>query len=236
MRRSPRPASSEPAYHRAVVLRRCTCAAARKPCRARPLPARVAYLDRCPYDFARPAGMPEIREQHPTIDGVLEAWEERLGGDALAYRNHVYRVFNLSLALVPESAEREDLIAVAAVFHDLGIWSHSTFDYLRPSMRLAAAHLGDDERRNWVRPVELMIVMHHKLLPYRGEAEALVEGFRRADLCDLTAGRLRSRVDRDFLRELEARFPDQGFRRRVVRMAFGWARAHPSKPLPMFRL
>jgi hypothetical protein len=103
-------------------------------------------------------------------------------------------------------------------------------------MRLASAHLGEDERRHWVRPVELMIAMHHKLLPYRGEAEALVEGFRRADLCDLTAGRFRSSLDPGFLRELESRFPEHGFRRRVVRMAVGWARAHPSKPLPMFRL
>src|SRR5262245_60745158 len=125
----------------------------------------VASRHRCSYEShgrsreREPAArhMLEIREQHPTIDGVLEAWEERLGADAKAYRNHVYRVFNLGLALVPEAQEREDLIAVASVFHDLGIWSHSTFDYIRPSMRLATAHLGDDDRRTWARPVELMI-------------------------------------------------------------------------------
>lgn len=180
--------------------------------------------------------MRHIRERHPTIDGVLEAWNERLNGAAGPYTNHVYRVFNLALAFTPRGEEREDMIAVASVFHDLGIWSHGTLDYLRPSARLAAEHLAYDERRSWVRPVQLMITMHHKLLPYRGEAEQLVESFRKADLCDLTNGFFRFGADPDFLSALNARFPDDGFRRNVVKLVLGWAIRHPAHPLPMLRV
>jgi len=70
----------------------------------------------------------EIVDRHPTIDGVLDAWHDRLGADFAPYRNHVYRVFNLSRALVHEGIDREDLLAVASVFHDLGIWSQGTMD------------------------------------------------------------------------------------------------------------
>jgi hypothetical protein len=145
-------------------------------------------------------------------------------------------VFNLTLALAPECEEREDLIAVASVFHDLGSWTHGTLDYLPPSARLAADHLAGDERRSWVRPVQLMIMNHHKLLPYRGEAEPLVESFRKADLCDLTKGLFRFGLDEQFIRALNEHFPDEGFRRQVTRLVLGWARSHPTHPFPMMRV
>jgi len=101
---------------------------------------------------------------------------------------------------------------------------------------MACGHLAEDARRSWSRPVELMILMHHKLLPYRGEAENLVEPFRRADLCDLTRGRPLLGVERAFADALEQRFPDAGFRRRMVQLVLRWARVHPSSPLPMVRV
>jgi hypothetical protein len=41
--------------------------------------------------------------------------------------------------------DRVDLekIAVAAVFHDLGIWTNKTFDYIAPSVALAAPRAVD---------------------------------------------------------------------------------------------
>ena len=32
-------------------------------------------------------------------------------------------------------------MAIAAAFHDIGIWTAGTFDYLEPSVRVAAAYL-----------------------------------------------------------------------------------------------
>ena len=72
----------------------------------------------------------------PTVDGVLHAYASELGHDFIAYRNHVYRVMNLCAAIAQDRADLEK-IAVAAVFHDLGIWTNRTFDYIAPSVALA---------------------------------------------------------------------------------------------------
>jgi hypothetical protein len=61
----------------------------------------------------------------PTIEEVLDDHASELGHDFIAYRNHVYRVVNLCLAIVGDSRVEREKIAVAAVFHDLGIWTNS---------------------------------------------------------------------------------------------------------------
>jgi hypothetical protein len=80
-----------------------------------------------------------------------------------------------------------------------------------------------------------MIELHHKLTPCRGERDALVEAFRRADLTDLSFGFIRFGLPRSFVREVQARFPAAGFHGRVVRLVGGWAMTHPLRPLPMMR-
>lgn len=69
----------------------------------------------------------------PTVDQVLNERASELGRDFVGYRNHVYRVANLCLAIVGEERDELEKIAVAAVFHDLGIWTNHTFDYIAPS-------------------------------------------------------------------------------------------------------
>ena len=58
----------------------------------------------------------------PTIDDVLNEHATALRDDFLGYRNHVYRVVNLCVAIVGRSELEK--IAVAAVFHDLAIWTN----------------------------------------------------------------------------------------------------------------
>ena len=68
----------------------------------------------------------------PTIDDVLNEHVTALRDDFSGYRNHVYRIVNLCVAIAGQSELEK--IAVAAVFHDLGIWTNGTFDYIAPSM------------------------------------------------------------------------------------------------------
>ena len=72
----------------------------------------------------------------PTVEEVLDDHAPELGHDLTAYRNHVYRVVNLCLAMVGDSRVEVEKIAVAAVFPDLGIWTNHTFDYIAPSVVL----------------------------------------------------------------------------------------------------
>jgi HD superfamily phosphodiesterase len=77
----------------------------------------------------------------PIIEEVFDAHAPELGHDLIAYRNHVYRVVNLCLAIVGDSGVEVEKITVAAVFHDLGIWTNNTFDYIAPAVAIAREHL-----------------------------------------------------------------------------------------------
>ena len=85
----------------------------------------------------------------PTIDDVLDGHASALGNDRVAYRNHVYRVVNLCVAIVGGRSEVEK-IAAAAVFHDLGIWTNRTFDYIAPSIALARKYLVARALEDWI--------------------------------------------------------------------------------------
>ena len=82
-----------------------------------------------------------LLERLDPLDRVLETHAVELGGDFTAYRNHAYRVVNFCCALAPCADTSLEKVALAAAFHDLGIWTAHTFDYLAPSIRLACAHV-----------------------------------------------------------------------------------------------
>ena len=145
------------------------------------------------------------------------------------------RVFNYCRILAGQTADSDSKIAIAAVFHDLGIWSDKTFDYLEPSVALARRYLKERPRCSWESEVSHMIRYHHKLRPYRAKDGRLVEAFRRADLVDLTKGRFKFGLDPTFIREVSTEFPYAGFHRRVLELALKWALRHPLNPLPMIK-
>jgi len=91
----------------------------------------------------------------------------------------------------PTEEDRKKLI-IAAAFHDIGIWSDHTIDYLPPSVALARKYLNENGLEEWVEEIELIIDMHHKIRPYKNARYPLVEWFRRADLVDFSLGSVKS--------------------------------------------
>lgn len=171
---------------------------------------------------------------HPVIDDVLATWRGALGHDADAYRGHVYRMLTFARALAGEELPG-DALAVAAVFHDLGIWTDGTFDYLEPSARRAEEWIAAHELAVDSREVVRMIALHHKLTRCPAEAGALAEAFRRADLIDVSLGAIRFGLPRTFVREVRTAFPNAGFHRCLARVSTSWFLRHPLRPLPMMR-
>src|SRR5262245_55696415 len=171
-----------------------------------------------------------------TLDAVLDAHTAVIGRDFTAYRNHTYRVMNLCIAQSSNALEQLEKIAIAAAFHDLGIWTDGTFDYLVPSAALARSYLDQSGRPEWVPEVSAMILEHHKITPYRDHPDWLVEPFRRSDWVDVTKGALRFELSRSFVREVLATWPSAGFHRLLVRLEITRLRTHPLNPLPMVRL
>jgi hypothetical protein len=181
-----------------------------------------------------PAAPAKLHTAHPVVDDVLAMWRETLGASFEAYRGHVYRLINFSCALTGDDAA-SDTLAVAAVFHDLGIWSDGTFAYLAPSIRRADewsdAHATGVDRRE----VADMIALHHKLTRAPASVSSNVEPFRRADLVDLSLGLFRFGLPKGFVRTVREAFPNAGFHRVLVHTCFRWLLKHPTNPLPMVR-
>jgi hypothetical protein len=122
-----------------------------------------------------------LLERLDPLDRVLETHAAELGGDFTAYRNHTYRVVNFCVALAPCTDNALEKIALAAAFHDLGIWTAHTFDYLPPSIDLACTHLACSGHAEWRDNIAGMIREHHKVRTFRGADAGLIEPFRRAE-------------------------------------------------------
>jgi predicted metal-dependent HD superfamily phosphohydrolase len=189
--------------------------------------------------------MPEIIREHEIIERLFLPWRLSLGEAYEPYKGHVYRVLNHTCALLKPSynklteygpaKEIEERVAVAAAFHDVGVWLDRTFDYLEPSKTRAEDWLDERGRSSWKPEIDLMIDMHHKKSAYEGEHELLVEAFRKADLVDLTMGLQKFGLDHFYMDEVKKTFPYKGFHWLLIKGMGGWVLRHPLKPLPMMR-
>ena len=171
-----------------------------------------------------------------TLDAVLETYAVVIGRDLVAYRNHTYRMANFCLAQVTPTAEMAEKVGIAAAFHDLGIWTDHTFDYLLPSVALAKAYLAEKGKGAWEVEIAEMILQHHKITRYAKNPAWLVEPFRRADWVDVTRGVLTYSVPRSLIRDAYRQWPDAGFHLLLVKLELGHLRRHPLNPLPVFKL
>ncbi|AZE49870.1 hypothetical protein C4K04_4205 [Pseudomonas chlororaphis] len=123
---------------------------------------------------------------------------------------------------------------IAATLHDLGIRTHGTLDHLAPSIQLARAFLAERGESQLAEQVSALIEQHHKLRPYRQAHAASIEAFRQADTIDISLDLLNFGLPRPFIREVQARDPDQvstGCWRASARQLL----RTPLRPLPMFR-
>jgi len=168
------------------------------------------------------------------ITEVLSTFESHLGKNFEKYSNHVNRVFLLCKAL---DGTDEHLVkyAIAAVFHDLGIWTENTFDYLKPSIELAEKYLLKIDKEEWIEEISLMINMHHKRSKYQGTHQKTVETFRRADWIDVTKGRKSFGISKAAYGEIVSDYPTSGFHGFLVVQTIKNFFKSPLNPLPMFK-
>ena len=177
----------------------------------------------------------QIIQHHPVIEQLFSHWREPLGKDFTAYRNHVYRVLNHCNALRPLNPRELDQVAIAAAFHDVGIWLDHTFDYLAPSVRHANNYLVREGKSHWIEAVRGMIEQHHKITTYHGPHADLVDLFRQADWIDVSMGAMRFGLSFNAVRLIRKALPYAGFHWRLVELSAAHITRHPLRPLPMFR-
>lgn len=176
-----------------------------------------------------------IERNLPLVDEILNSFSDIIGPDLAAYRNHVYRVINLCFSLGSFADAEKEKIQIAACFHDIGIWTAGTLDYLAPSEADAAAYLRARGKEEWVAEVCDMIEMHHSLSSQAASAFPLVEPFRRADIADFSLGVVPMGISKQLIATLKNEFPNAGFHKRLAQLGSKWLLRHPLNPLPMFR-
>ena len=169
----------------------------------------------------------------PEVDEIIDAQEAFLDVSLAGYRNHVHRMINFCLAFGDLSADEEEKIVLAGCFHDIGIWSAKTFDYLPPSIDAAVDHMKKTARSEWCGHISQMIGEHHKLRRFR--ADPLTETFRKGDLVDFSLGIIKFGLDASFVKDIRSAFPNLGFHSGLVRLAARWICRHPLDPIPVLR-
>lgn len=189
------------------------------------------------------------------LDAILEPYKESAfkGKEAAyaGYRNHCQRMANLTLinlqALGALSPRARRLVPVAAAFHDLGIWTSHTWDYIDPSeadARSFMAQRRSDFSEADERVVVRMIAEHHKFfpIPCQGAPAAelgdlqMVECFRRGDWTEVSMGIFKWEATSAHLRQLQAEFPMAGFFALLAGIAWASWLHHPfSNPMPMMK-
>lgn len=174
-----------------------------------------------------------IEERIPLLEEILGERSDELGGDLTGYKNHVYRMVHFCFAQRNFDDEEREKIVLAGAFHDLGIWTADTFDYLPPSIDLAKVYLSRKGMDQWTPEIELMINQHHKLRKY-GRDE-LTEVFRKADLVDLSLGLIKYGLSADYVRQIKAQFPNADFHKQLVKRAGKWFCRHPLNPVPVLK-
>jgi hypothetical protein len=172
--------------------------------------------------------------QNQVIENLLQNFKEDIGPDYDTYKNHVQRVF-WNCVLMEDDKSNEEKYAIASVFHDIGIWTNHTFDYLQPSIEQACIHLTKIGRQDWIEEITLMISYHHKISRYRGKHESIVENFRRADWIDVSSGLLNFGFDKRKIKEVKRKLPILGFHFFLVKLTIKNFFKHPFNPLPMFK-
>jgi hypothetical protein len=177
----------------------------------------------------------KVAENIPLLDEILGQYRDEIARDYDGYRNHVYRMVNFCFARNDFSDEAKEKIVIAGAFHDIGIWSGNTFDYLPPSISAATEYLNTTHRPGWVTEINLMIDQHHRLRKYPGSAYPLVEVFRQGDLVDFSLGLIKCGLPGPYVHEVKKVFPNAGFHKQLAGRACRWFIRHPLNPIPVLK-
>lgn len=169
-----------------------------------------------------------------TIENIFSKFQSIIGKDIHIYKNHVYRVY-LNCLIIDSNSSNEPKYAIASVFHDIGIWTDHTFDYLVPSIAQAKQYLKEVNKEEWFEEISSMIYWHHKLSRYKGKDET-VENFRKADWIDVSFGLKTFGLDRTKIRRNLKTIPTLGFHFFLLKKTLNQFLKTPLRPLPMFKI
>lgn len=180
--------------------------------------------------------MLRIEKELPLLEDILAPWREVMGDQAQPYTNHVYRVLHYCFAVHPCLPVEKEKLTIAGAFHDIGLWSAQTVDYLAPSIHEAQDYLAANGKGDWAEEIGQMILWHHKFRRIRGPENTLIEVFRKGDWIDASMGWRRFSVPSGYVKSVQNAFPNLGFHDNLLHLTWQQLKKHPFRnPLPMMR-
>lgn len=184
-------------------------------------------------------------QELPILDHILAQYRPVLGKHFTGYRHHCYRAFYACQAIStslaqPLSAQDKHKLQIAFAFHDLGLFTDNTVDYLPPSVALARDYLMKQGLNDWQDEISLMISEHHKITRYTETsatpaALSLIELVRQGDLVDFSLGVIRFGLDKSIIKQLKQQYPNAGFHQLVIKKQCQRFISHPLRPFPIFK-
>ena len=170
------------------------------------------------------------------LENILSEYKTLINKDYQGYLNHCIRMAGCCLMLSqkqdPESIHK---IAIAAAFHDIGIWTANTLDYLPPSIEALNQYLAAHQLIHFQEELSLMITEHHKLSSTHYPKYPLVEYFRQADYADFSLGIIRFGIPLNAYKQLKSTYPNAGFHKTLFYLGIKRFFRKPWNPLPMFK-
>lgn len=160
-----------------------------------------------------------IQLKRQRVEELLVRYKNVIGKDFYGYRNHVYRTITYAMHFLNNEPKFEQLVETAFVYHDIGLWTDHELAYLEPSEAVA---LADNEKYEWGLDADALrgaIHWHHKISPYKGPHQQVIEACRKADWIDASKGFLRKGLSKTTIKEVEAAFPNLGFHDTLLRLA-----------------
>ncbi len=161
----------------------------------------------------------EIIDHSDRVETLFEPFRDALGDDFRAYRGHVYRVITYAMHFLNGNIAHQPVVETAFVYHDIGLWTAHDLAYLEPSEALV---LRDNAAQDWGFDPDLLrniIHWHHKITPYSGPNEEVVNACRKGDWIDATGGKVRKGLSRAQIQQVEAAIPSYGFADVLQRLA-----------------
>lgn len=176
----------------------------------------------------------EIKTNIALLEEILEPFKKAIGTHFQGYRNHCYRIIHLCCTDKPFSADEFEKIVIASAFHDLGLFTNNSLDYLPSSTELAKSYLKEVEKSHFSYEISLIIDLHHKVTSYQGKYD-LVETFRKADLADFSLGLITSGISSNKIKSIKQAFPNKGFHKMLVLETIKWLIKYPFRRIPIFK-
>jgi hypothetical protein len=159
-----------------------------------------------------------IIKSSPNLDRLLNNYKELINDDFQGYKNHIYRVLTYSLHYLDADKTQDGkvlkylpVIEAALVYHDIGLWTDRRLSYLELSSSRAKMEFENSWSVDKLELLHNIIYYHHKITPFTGTNEKIVNAVRKSDWIDASLGIVNHGMSSAHIRSVNAALSDSGF-------------------------